>query len=50
VKVDPLMVAGFIASLNVALSAWLVGTLVAPFAGTVDTTVGTGVIVVNVQT
>ena len=30
VKVAPLIVAGFIASLKVAVSAWLIGTLVAP--------------------
>jgi ABC-type uncharacterized transport system permease subunit len=50
VKVDPLMDAGFIASLNVAVSAWVMGTLVAAFAGTADITVGGGVIVVNVHT
>jgi hypothetical protein len=44
------MDAGAIASLNVAVSTWLTGTFVAPFAGTVETTVGTGVIVVNVHT
>ena len=50
VKVDPLIVAGFIASLKVALITWPIATFVAPFAGIVDTTTGAGVIVVNVQT
>jgi hypothetical protein len=35
------MVAGFIAMLKVALIGVLTATLVAPFAGTVDTTDGT---------
>jgi hypothetical protein len=35
------MVAGFIAMLKVALMGVLMATLVAPFAGTVDTTDGT---------
>jgi hypothetical protein len=33
-------VAGFIASLKVALRAWLMGTPVAPFTGTVEMIVG----------
>jgi hypothetical protein len=43
-------VAQFIASLNVALSAWLTGTPVAPFPGIVAITVGTSETVVKVQT
>jgi hypothetical protein len=35
-------VAQFIASLKVALSAWVMGTPVAPFAATVFTTAGGG--------
>jgi hypothetical protein len=50
VKVDALIVAGLIASLKVALSTWPTATFVAPFAGTVDITVGGRVVVVNVQT
>jgi hypothetical protein len=38
-----------IASLNVALSAWLTGTFVAPFAGTTAVIEGGGVIVVKVH-
>jgi hypothetical protein len=34
------MVAGFIATLNVALRAWLIGTDDARLAGTVEITVG----------
>jgi hypothetical protein len=44
------MDAGAMASLNVALSTWPMGTLVAPFAGIVEITVGGGVMVVNVHT
>jgi hypothetical protein len=43
-------VAQFIASLNVALSTWFVGTPVAAFAGTVAIVTGGGVTVVNVHT
>jgi hypothetical protein len=43
-------VAQLIDSLKVALSTWLIGTPVAPFEDTVETTNGGGVIVVNVQT
>jgi hypothetical protein len=49
VKVVPVMVAGFMASLKVAEMGVLTGTAVARFAGTVDTTEGGGA-VVNVQT
>src|SRR6202140_4675934 len=49
VKVVPLMVAAFMISLNVAEMVVLTATPVAPFAGTVETTVG-GAAVVNVQT
>lgn len=49
VKVVPLMVAAFIASLNVAEMTVLTGTAVARSAGTVDTTEGGGA-VVNVHT
>src|ERR1700674_4884401 len=49
VKVVPLMVAAFMASLNVAKMVVLTATAVAPFAGTVETTVG-GAAVVNVHT
>jgi hypothetical protein len=49
VKVVPLMVAAFMASLNVAETRVLTGTAVAPLAGTVDTTVG-GAAVANVHT
>jgi hypothetical protein len=45
-----LIVAGFIAPLKVALSTWPMGTFTAPFDGTVDTTVGGGVIVVKDHT
>jgi hypothetical protein len=41
---------GFIASLKVALMGVLITRLVAPFRGTVNRTVGAGVIVVNVHT
>jgi hypothetical protein len=44
-----LIVDAVIASLKVAVSIWLTGTPVAPGAGTVDITVGAGVIVVKVQ-
>jgi hypothetical protein len=40
VKVDALIVDGVIASLKAALKAWLIGTPVAPFVGTVEITVG----------
>ena len=40
VKVVAAIVAGFIASLKVALTTWLMGTPVAPLAGIVETTVG----------
>jgi hypothetical protein len=43
------MVAGFIASVNVAETSVFTGTRLAPLAGTVDTTVGAGA-VVNVHT
>ena len=49
VKVAALIVAGFIASLNVAETGVLTGTAVAPPGGTVEITVG-GAAVVNVQT
>jgi hypothetical protein len=39
-KVAVLMVSGSIASLKVALMVWLIGTVVAPLAGTVTLTVG----------
>ena len=38
-----------IASLKVALSAWLTGTLAAPFTGTTAVTMGGGAIVVKVH-
>jgi hypothetical protein len=47
VKVDPLIVAEFTASLNVALIATPTGMFIAPFVGIVDTTTGAGVVVVN---
>jgi hypothetical protein len=50
VKVVALIVAEFIASLKVALNTWPMGTLRAPFAGSVDTTAGGGVIVVKDHT
>src|SRR6185312_1380570 len=40
VKVDPVMLAGFIGPLKVAETAWLIRTPVAPFTGLVDTTRG----------
>jgi hypothetical protein len=49
VKVVALIVAGFIDSLKVALSAWSMDTLVAPFTGVVDETAGAVVIVVVVK-
>jgi len=49
VKVVPVMVAGFMASLNVAEMGVLTATRVARFAGTVETTEGGGA-VVNVHT
>ena len=49
VKVPALMVVGFMASLNVAEIVVLTPTAVAPFTGTVETTVG-GPAVVNVRT
>jgi hypothetical protein len=39
-----------IASLNLAVSTWVILTPVAVFRGVVDTTVGGGVIVVKVHT
>jgi len=39
-NVEVLIVAGVIATLKVALSAWLIGTAVARLAGTVAMTVG----------
>jgi hypothetical protein len=42
-------VAQFIASLKFALITWVMGTPVAPFAGTVAVTAGGGVIVVKVH-
>ena len=42
VNVAALIVAGFMASLNVAEIAVLTATAVAPFAGTVETTVAGG--------
>src|SRR5947208_15388958 len=39
-KLAVLIVKGFIASLKVALMVWLIGTAVAPLAGTVALTVG----------
>jgi hypothetical protein len=50
VKVDALIVVGFIGSLNVALNVWPMATFVAPFTGSVDTTAGGGVTVLKVQT
>jgi hypothetical protein len=52
VKVVPLMVAAFIASLNVAEMVVFTATAVAPFVGTVETTVGGTAVaaVVNVHT
>ncbi|HXO04189.1 MAG TPA: hypothetical protein VN884_01015 [Candidatus Sulfotelmatobacter sp.] len=44
VNVDTLIVAGFMASLNVAETAVLTGTPVAPIVGTVETTVGAPVV------
>jgi len=44
VNVAAVIVAGFIASLNVAETRVLTGTAVAPFAGTVETTVGGGAV------
>jgi hypothetical protein len=49
VNVAALIVAGFIASLNVAETAVLTATTVAPLAGIVEMTVASGA-VVNVQT
>jgi hypothetical protein len=50
VKVVALIEAEVIASLNVAVNTWPTGTFTAPFAGTVATTVGTGVIVEKLHT
>jgi hypothetical protein len=44
-KVVPVMVAGFIATLKVAEMGVLTATAVARFAGTVDTTAGGGAVV-----
>ena len=49
VKVVPVMVAGFMGPLKVAETSVVTATPVAPFAGTVETTVGGGA-VVNVHT
>ena len=49
VNVVPLIVAAFMAALNVAETRVLTGTPAAAFAGTVETTVGGGA-VVNVHT
>ena len=49
VKVAALIVAGFMASLNVAETTVLVGTETSPFAGTVLTTVA-GAAVVKLHT
>jgi hypothetical protein len=49
VKVVPLIVAAFMASLNVAEIVVFTATPVAPFTGTVETTVGAAA-VVNVHT
>jgi hypothetical protein len=49
VKVAPLIVAGFMASLNTAEIVVFTARAVAPFAGTVETTVG-GATVVKVHT
>jgi hypothetical protein len=48
VKVDVLIVAGFIALINVAVIVWLSGTPVAAFAGFVEMIVGGGRVTVNV--
>jgi hypothetical protein len=45
VNADPLIVAGFMASLNAAEIAVLTSTAVAPFAGMVEITVAGGVVV-----
>jgi hypothetical protein len=45
VNVAALIVAGFIASLNMAETRVLTGTTVAPLAGTVETTMGGGAVV-----
>ena len=45
VKVAALMVAAFMASLNVAEMVVLTATAVAPFTGTVETTLGGGAVV-----
>ena len=45
VNVAELIVAGFMASLNVAEMAVLTATAVAPFTGIVETTVGSGAVV-----
>ena len=49
VNVAPLIVAGFMASLNVAVTVVFTATVAAPFTGTVETTVG-GAAVVKVHT
>src|SRR5579863_1976583 len=46
VKVVLLIVAGFIAALNIADTFWLMGTVIAPFAGFVEMIVGALVFVV----
>jgi hypothetical protein len=49
VKVAALIVAGFIASLNVTETRVLTGTAVAPLAGSVETTVGAPVAKVHTK-
>lgn len=49
VKVAVLIVAGFIASLNVAERRVFTGTAVAPLAGTVEMTVGAPVVKVHTK-
>ena len=49
VNVAPLIVAGFMAPLNVAEMVELTATAVAPFAGTVETTVGGAAVVAVVK-
>jgi hypothetical protein len=49
VKVAALIVPGFIASLNVALSVWLTDTFVAPLAGNTAVTTGGEIIAAVVK-
>ena len=44
-KVEELIVEGFIDWLKVAVITWATGTAVAPFAGLVESTIGTGLTV-----